>query len=491
MISEKEFEKLSFPDAPKIVTKEIPGPKAKIILEKELKNETPTRIAPIGIPLVWDEAFGATFKDPDGNVFIDLSSGVAVNNVGHSHPEVVQVIKNECGRLMHTPDGSCPNRQKLGEKLSEIAPGSLKGNVKMAYGLSGSSAVEIALKFARASTGKSIILAFQGAYHGSIGSTLTLTTSPTFRSKYRPLMPFVERLGPYPYCYRCPYRLTYPDCDLQCAKYVEYQLTDPYSGIDVKNVAALIVEPMQGEGGYVPTPPGWLKYIYNLCKKLGILVIDDEVQMGMGRTGKMFAVEHFGVEPDIITLGKALGGDLPFSAILSRKDLVKDLEPFSHVLTAVGNSMSCAVACKNIDLIQGGLLERSMELGAYTLGRFKELAEKRQVIGDVRGMGMGMALELVRDKATKEPLQAGEMVRVVWMLRDRGVYVLPCGRYGNVLRVIPPLVISKALIDRAVDIISDVLETVDMGRYSVNWAFSIGEAVEETGLRATGGSPRS
>jgi len=471
MVSEREFEKLSFSDAPKIVTKEIPGPKAKIILKKELENETPTRIAPIGIPLVWDEAFGATFKDPDGNIFIDLSSGVAVNNVGHSHPEIVQVIKNECTRLMHTPDGSCSNRQRLGEKLSEIAPGGLKRNVRMAYGLSGSSAVEIALKFARASTGKSIILAFQGAYHGSIGTALTLTTSPTFRSKYRPFMPFVERLGPYPYCYRCPFSMTYPSCDLQCAKYVEFQLTDPYSGIDVKNVAALIVEPMQGEGGYVPTPPGWLKYMYDLCKKLGILVIDDEVQMGMGRTGRMFTVEHFGLEPDIITLGKALGGDLPFSAIMARKDLVQDLEPFSHVLTAVGNSMSCAVACKNIDLIQDGLLERSTELGAYTLQKFKELAEERKIIGDVRGMGMGMALELVRNRETKEPLQTGEMVRMLWMLRDKGVYVLPCGRYGNILRVIPPLVISKSLIDKAVEIISNVLATLEMGRYSVNWTF--------------------
>lgn len=471
MVSEEKIEKLSFPDAPKIVTSQIPGPKAKIILEKELANETPTRIAPIGIPHVWDEALGATFKDPDGNVFIDLSSGVAVNNVGHSHPEVVEVIKTECGRLMHTPDGSSPNRQKLGAKLSEIAPGGLKGNVRMAYGLSGSSAVEIALKFARASTGKSIILAFQGAYHGSIGSTLTLTTSPTFRSKYRPFMPFIERLGPYPYCYRCPYKLRHPDCDLQCAKYVEFQLTDPYSGIDVNNVAALIVEPMQGEGGYVPTPPGWLEYIYNLCRRLGILIIDDEVQMGMGRTGKMFTVEHYGVEPDIITMGKALGGDLPFSGVMLRKDLVKDLDPFSHVLTAAGNSMSCAVACKNIDLIQDGLLERSTEIGAYALNRFRELAKERKIIGDVRGMGLGIALELVRDRETKEPLATGEMVRLLWTLRDNGVLVLPCGRYNNILRVIPPLVISKSLIDKAIEIISDVLEIIEMGKFSVNWTF--------------------
>jgi 4-aminobutyrate aminotransferase len=472
MISEEKIKKLSYPDAPKIVTRAIPGPKSKKILEKELENETPTRIQPIGIPLSFDSAFGATFKDVDGNTYIDLSSGVGVNNTGHSHPEIVKVVKRESSRLMHVPDGSCPNRQKLGEKLSEIAPGNLKGNVRMAYGLSGSSANEIAIKFARASSGKAIILGFQGAYHGSIGTTLTLTTSPTFRSKYRPFMPFVERLGPYPYCYRCPWDLTFPKCDLECAKYVEYQLTDPYGGIDVNDVAALIVEPMQGEGGYVPTPPGWLEYIYNLCRRLGILVIDDEVQMGMGRTGKMFAVEHFGVEPDIITMGKALGGDLPFSAVLARKDIVKDLEPFSHVLTAVGNSMSCAVACKNIDLMQDGLLERATKVGAYAMKKFKDMAKKRDVIGEVRGMGMGIALEMVKDRKTKEPLGTGEMVRIVWSLRDRGVFVLPCGRYDNILRVIPPLVIPKSYIDKSVKIIDEVLEIAEMSKYSVNWTFA-------------------
>ncbi len=469
MASEEYFEKLSYPDAPKIVTSSIPGPKTRELLEKELGNETPTRIAPIGIPVAWEEASGATFKDPDGNVYIDLSAGVAVNNVGHSHPEIVDVIKKECGRLMHTPDGTCKNRQQLGATLSEIAPGNLKGNVKMAYGLSGSSANEIAIKFARASTGKSIILGFQGAYHGSIGTTLTLTTSPTFRSLYRPFMPFVERLGPYPYCYRCPYDLTHPECDLQCAKYVEFQLTDPYGGIDVGNVAALILEPMQGEGGYVPPPPGWMEYIYNLCKRLGILVIDDEVQMGMGRTGTMFACEHYDIEPDIITMGKALGGDVAFSAVLCRADLVKDLEPFSHVLTAAGNSMSCAVACKNIELMQDGLLDRANEMGGYAMGRLKDLAKERDVIGDVRGLGWGIAIELVSNKETKQPLSMAEVVRIVWHLRDKGVYVLPCGRYDNILRMIPPLVISKDLVDKAIDIIADVLETAGMAKYSLNW----------------------
>jgi 4-aminobutyrate aminotransferase len=458
--NEEQFEKLSYPEAPKVVT-EIPGPKAKPILEKELANETPTRIGALGMQMVWSEALGATVKDPDGNIYIDLTSGVAVNAVGHSHPKIVEVIRKECGVLMHAPDMSTPYRQKLGEKLSEIAPGNLKGNVRMAYGLSGSSAVEIAIKFLRGATGKSRILAFQGAYHGALGLTLSLTTSPVFRSKYRPFTPFIERLGPYPYCYRCAIHLTYPKCELECAKYVEYQLTDPYSGVDVKDVAALIVEPMQGEGGYVPTPPGWLDYIRKLCTKLDILLIDDEVQMGMGRTGKMFCIEHYGVEPDAITMGKALGGDFPFSGVMFKKDIVKDLEPFSHVLTAVGNSTGCAVACTNIDLLRDGLVDRGLELGNYTQAKLKEMAKERELIGDVRGLGMAIAIEIVSNRETKEPVSPEVMGRILWTLRDKGVVILPCGRYGNVLRFMPPLVITKKHVDKALEIISEVLKEVE------------------------------
>lgn len=458
--NEEQFEKLSYPDAPKIVT-EIPGPKSKPILEKELANETPTRIAAIGIPMVLSEGFGATLKDLDGNIFIDFTSGVAATNVGHCHPKVVEVIRKECGIFLHTADFAAPNRQKLGEKLSEIAPGSLKGDVKMAYGLSGSSAVEIAVKFVRGATGKSRILAFQGAYHGALGVTLSMTTSPVFRSKYRPFMPFIERIGPYPYCYRCAIHLTYPKCDLECAKYVEYSLTDPYSGIDVPDVAALIVEPMQGEGGYVPPPPGWLAYMRKLCTKLNILLIADEVQMGLGRTGKMFCVEHYGVDPDVITMGKALGGDLPFSGVMFRKDIVKDLDPFSHVLTEVGNSTACAVACTNIDLLQDGLIERALELGNDIQAKLKEMAKERELIGEVRGLGLAIGMELVSNRQTKQPLTPDVMGRIVWTLRDKGVLILPCGRYGNVLRFAPPLVITKKYVDKALEIVSEVFKEVE------------------------------
>ena len=457
---EQAMAKLSWPEAPKIVTK-IPGPKTKKIFDKEMANETPTRIGANAFQHVWSEALGATVKDPDGNLFIDLTAGVAVNNVGHTHPKVVEVIRRECGILMHVPDMSTPWRQKLGEKLSQIAPGKLKGNVKMAYGLSGSSAIEMALKFARAHTGRSHIIAMEGAYHGSIGTALTLTGSPAYRVNYRPFMPFVYRANPYAYCYRCALNLKYPGCDLQCAKFIEFQLTGTYSGVDIEDVAALIIEPIQAEGGYVPPPPGFLDYLRKLCQRLGILFIADEIQVGLGRTGKMFAIEHYGIEPDMITMGKALGGDLPFSGVMSRKDIADTLLPMSHVLTAVGNNMSCAVACTNIDLLQDGLIDRAAKLGDYIIAKLGDIAKEREIIGDVRGKGLGIAIELVKNRETKEPLQIGEMGRIQWGLRDKGVLLLPAGRYGNVLRFIPPLVITKGHVDKALELISDVLKEVE------------------------------
>jgi len=437
---EAEMEKLSWAEAPKIVTK-IPGPKTKKIFAKEMSNETPTRIGANVFQHTWSQALGATVKDPDGNIFIDLTAGVAVNNVGHTHPKVVEVIKRESGLLMHVPDVSTPWRQKLGEKLSEIAPGNLKGNVSMAYGLSGSSAVEMAIKFARAVTGRTHIIALEGAYHGSIGTALSLTGSPAYRVNYRPFMPFVYRASPYPYCYRCPLNLEYPSCNMQCAKFIEFQLTGTYSGVDIEDVAALIIEPIQAEGGYVPPPPGFLEYLRQLCQRFGILFIADEVQVG---------------------LGKALGGDLPFSGVMARKDLADKLLPMSHVLTAAGNNMSSAVACTNIDLLRDGLVDRSAVMGDYVLSCLKEMQKEREMIGDIRGKGLGIAIELVKNRQTKEPLSRDEMGRIMLALRDKGVLLLPAGRFGNVLRFIPPLVITKAHVDKALEIISQLLKEVEV-----------------------------
>lgn len=455
---ERELANLSFEEAPRIVSEMLPGPKSQKLIDIETENETVTRVIPNVMPAAWEQARGATVKDPDGNYYIDLTAGIAVNNVGHCHPQVVETINQQCKLLMHNPDAPNPSRARLGQKLQQLAPGKLKGNVKMAYGLSGSSAVEIAVKFARAATGKSHIVAFQGAYHGALGTTVSLTTSQQFRSNYGPFNPYVYHTGPYAYCYRCPFKLEYPKCELECAKYIENQLLGPSSGIDIENVAALIVEPVQGEGGYVPPPEGFLNALKEICEKADILYIDDEVQAGMGRTGKMFAIEHYGVTPDLITLGKALGGDLPFSAVLTENSVAEKLSPMSHILTAVGNATSSAVACTNIDLLQDGLLERAEKLGGYTRDMLQDMMNEIEMIGDVRGKGFMIAIELVKNRETKTPIDLGDLMQILWGLRENGVLMLPCGRHNNVLRFMPPLVITKKHVDRSLETIGAVLK---------------------------------
>lgn len=458
---EEEVAKLSWPEAPKFVT-EIPGPKSQALLEKEMANETVTRCMPHIMGGSWAEAFGATAKDSDGNIIIDFVAGVGVNNVGHCHPKVVEVIRRECALLGHTADMINPNRQKLGEKLSQIAPGKLKGNVKMVYGLSGTSVIEIGVKFARKMTGRQYIASLDGCYHGAIGEAGILSSfTLDERAQGLSLTPFVHHLQPYAYCYRCPWNLKYPDCDLECAKYLEWQLSDPRTGINSMNIAAILIEPFQAEGGYVFPPEGYLNRIKEICEKFGILFMADEIQAGMGRTAKFFTVEHYGVEPDIITLGKSLGGDLPFSAAIIRKDIAAKLQPVSHVVTAVGNAISCAVACTNIDLMQNGLLDRGAKLGDYILACLEDMAKEREIIGDVRGKGMAFGVELVKNRKTKKPIEQDEMMRILTALRDRGIFELPCGRYGNVLRFSPPLVLTKAHADKALEIISEILKEVE------------------------------
>jgi 4-aminobutyrate aminotransferase len=457
---EKEMEKLSYPEAPKIMT-EMPGPKSKALWDKEMANETVTRMCPNIFGGSWAEAFGATIKDSDGNITIDLVSGVGVNTLGHCHPKVVETIRRECAILGHTSDMVNPNRQKLGEKISQIAPGNLKGNVRMQYGLSGTSAIETAVKFARKATGRQFTATFDGCFHGCIGEAGVLSSFIDARAEGLALNAFHYPLHPYAYCYRCPFRMKYPECDLECAKYVEWQLTNPRSAINAENIASFLIEPFQAEGGCVFPPDGYLNRIKEMCEKFGILYLDDEVQAGMGRTAKFFAIEHYGVEPDIIILGKAFGGDVPFSGMVINNKTAEKLLPCSHVITAVGNATSCAVAHTNIELLQNGLLERGAILGEYLIDRMKDLSKEREIIGDVRGKGMAVGLELVKNRETKEPLLGEETNRILLRLRDKGVYDMPCGRYDNVLRLLPPLVITKAHLDKAIEIVSEVLKEAE------------------------------
>lgn len=317
MVDEKKLAGLSYKEAPKMVTKQIPGPKTQSYLEKSFEYESMARGGG-RFPLVFEEGKGATIKDPDGNVYIDITAGVAVNAVGRCNPRVMEAMQKQMGKLMHASDISNVRRSELAEKVSSVLPGSLKNNSSTFFTQGGSGAVETAIKFARKVTGRTQIAAFHGAYHGVWLGGNSLTTGDQYRKGYGPFMPGVIHL-PYPYCYRCAFGLEYPSCNMQCAHYVDYVLNTPYTGAD--DVAALIIEAEQGEGGYVAPPPEYFSIVKKACEKHGALYISDEVQAGAGRTGKMWCIEHTQVDPDMITWGKGMGGDVPMAGLSIRRDL--------------------------------------------------------------------------------------------------------------------------------------------------------------------------
>lgn len=454
MISELELAKLSYPGAPKIVTK-IPGPKSQRIIADVPKYESLTR--PGGAaPPVFDEGMGATVKDPDGNIFIDIAAGVAVNAVGRRHPRVVQAIEQQLGKLMHAGEAVNTRRAELAKKISSIMPAGLRGNCVSYFTQSGSGAVETAIKFARHLTGRSQIVAFHGAYHGVWCGSGALTTGDNYHHGYGPLMPYVIHV-PYAYCYRCCFGLEYPGCDLQCAKYVDYVLNTPYTAAD--DVAALIVEPQQGEGGYLVPPPGYMEILKKACDKHGALFIADDIQAGAGRSGKMWSIEHSDVVPDMLTWGKGMGGDLPMAGLTFRVDFADKLVEASQPGTFAGNALSSVVCMTNIDILTDknyDLMGRAAQLGEETIATLREGAKKSRIIGDVRGRGLFIGVELVEDKKTKEPIDGSVMGHILSEFINHGVIAVPCGRYHNVVRFMPSLIITKEYLEKATDILLNI-----------------------------------
>ena len=453
MISELELAKLSYPGAPEIITK-IPGPKSAKVLKDVPKYESLTR--PGGAnPPVWDEGLGATVKDPDGNLFIDLTAGVAVSAVGRRHPRVIKAMEKQMGKIMHAIEAVHSRRSELAKRISGIMPKGLRGNCVSYFTQSGSGAVETAIKFAHRATGKSQIVAFHGAYHGVWCGSGALTTGDNYRG-YGPMMPDVIHV-PYAYCYRCCFGLKYPSCDLQCAKYVDYVLNTPYTAAN--DVAALIIEPQQGEGGYLIPPPGYLEALKKSCEKKGALFIADEVQAGAGRSGKMWSIEHSDVVPDMLTWGKGMGGDLPMAGLTLRSDLAAKLPEASQPGTFAANALSCVVCMTNIDILTDesyDLMGRAAKLGAEVVSEIKEGAKKTSIIGDVRGRGFFIGIEMVKDKGTREPLPAETMGAILGELLGQGVAVVPCGRYHNVVRFMPSLIITKEYLEKATDILLNI-----------------------------------
>ncbi len=440
-------------EAPCLVTA-LPGPRARAIIERSDRYSSPS--LPHAYPLVVKRAQGAAVEDVDGNLFLDFAAGIAVCSTGHCHPRVVRAIQEQSARLLHICGADFYDPQYVGliERLARLTPG--RGPQQVFLGNSGAEAVEAALKLARHHTGRSQVLAFFGAFHGRTMGAVSLTASkPVYHRGFGPLVPGITHV-PYGYCYRCAYNRSYPSCDLACIDYVEHYLFA--KTIAPEEVAAIFVEPIQGEGGYIVPPPGWLARLRALCDRYGILLVDDEVQSGMGRTGRWFAIEHWDVEPDIVCTAKALASGMPLSAMIARQDIMT--WPYgAHGSTFGGNPVCCAAASATLDVIEEeGLLGNAARLGARMIGRLKQLAETSRLIGDVRGLGLMIGVELVKDRTTKARGDE-EAEAVMQGCFRRGLIVLSCG--PNSVRFAPPLMITEEQADVAVDIFGEAVKEVE------------------------------
>ena len=453
----KSLSEFSFTDAPKIVTG-LPGPKSRVLLDKQVRLEGGAVSYPRGTPVAFEQGRGATIMDVDGNIFIDFFGGAGVLNVGHCNPDVVQAVKSQVEKLTHSLDFPTPPRAELVEEILSSAPGDMKGVSKMLFGgPTGSDAVESAMKLAKYNTGRHGVIAFMGSYHGMTSGALALTADKHFKDKYLPLIPDVHFI-PFAYCYRCSFGLEYPVCGVRCASYLEHILDDPNSGI--VDPALVIVEPIQGEGGSITPPKEFITELRRITEEHSIPLIMDEIQAGLGRTGKMWSCEHYGSSPDIMTISKGLGGGLPLSAIMYRTEL-DNWKPGAHIGTFRGHVTAMAAGAAAMKFMKEyNLPKHATEIGEYVLKRLKEAEEERPYIGDVRGSGLMIGIEFVKDKKTKEPWT--EMARETRLESYmRGVIVELGGHYGNVIRFLPPLVLTKELADRGVDAFLDALKAVE------------------------------
>lgn len=404
-------------------------------------------------PLVIERAQGSYLYTVDGRRYLDFGSGIGVTNLGHGHPDVVKAAHDQLDKLVHI--SVVAHHQpaiELAERIAALAPGKLD---KVFFGNSGAEAVEAAIKLARYVTGRPGLIAFQGAFHGRTYGALSLTASKGYyRERYEPLLPAIYH-APYPYPYRNP-------SGRDEAATLEYVFNFIVEMLDTRvpprNVAAFVVEPVLGEGGYVVPPAGFLPRLRALCDRHGILLITDEVQSGYGRTGKMFACEHSGVVPDIMTLAKSIASGLPLSAVVASSKLMDQWETAAHGSTFGGNPVSCAAGIATLDVFKREhVLENATERGAELIKRLRDLQRRMPVIGEVRGLGLMVGVELVkRDGAPDKDLQ--RKIRKVCL--DSGLVVLSCGIHENVLRLVPPLNISQAELDEGWEILNGAFQEV-------------------------------
>ncbi len=450
-----DFADLSFPDAPSIHTTP-PGPASREILEFQSTHESSAVSYPRGMPMALRRARGATIEDVDGNIYIDFFGGAGVMNVGHGHPAVIEAATEQIGLLTHTLDIPSPARVSMVEALLEVLPEEL-GKIFFG-GPTGSDAVEAAMKLAKFNTGRYPMISFEGAYHGMTSGALSLCSGSPFKGDFLPLLPEVHFV-PYSYCYRCPFGQKQESCDLECGKFLEHVVEDSHSGVG--EPAAIIVEAIQGEGGSIVPDERFLPKIREICDTYGIVMIDDEIQAGFCRTGKMFACEHTGTIPDIMTLSKALGGvGFPISAVVCREQY-NTWPPGKHIGTFRGNMVAYAGGAAAIRfMIESNLAEHALALGEHMLDRLKELETGSEIVGEVRGKGLMLGVEFVHDRESKEP--APELAaRVRTLCHERGVLIEVGGHYFNVARFLPPLILTEELADRGVDIFMEAVTDLE------------------------------
>jgi 4-aminobutyrate aminotransferase / (S)-3-amino-2-methylpropionate transaminase / 5-aminovalerate transaminase len=427
---------------------EIPGPKSRALLAR--REAAIPRGPQLVTPIFAAKSEGVWIEDVDGNRYLDFAGGIGCLNVGHRHPLVTKALHEQVDRFLHLCFGVTPYESyiALAEKLNALAP--ISGAKKTMFINSGAEAVENAVKIARAYTKRPAVIAFEDAFHGRTLLTMTLTSKINpYKTGFAPFAPEVYRI-PYAYCYRCSYSKTYPSCEMFCAKHLE----DTFRRVvGAESVAAIIAEPVLGEGGFVVPPKEFFPVLREICNKYGMVLIADEVQSGIGRTGKFFAIEHFGVEPDLITTAKSLGGGLPIGGVTGRAEIMDAAIPGGLGSTFAGNPAACAAALASLEAIEkDGLLARSTAIGKRFVERLKGWQQKWPLIGEVRALGGMCAFELVNDRETREPAGA-ETKELAHYAYEHGLLTITAGTLGNVMRILVPLVISDAQFDEGMDVL--------------------------------------
>jgi len=408
-------------------------------------------------PIFFEKAKGAIITDVEGKEYIDFAGGIGVNNIGHCNEEVVKAIQDQIQKYIHTCFYVAMYEPyiELAKRLNEITPGNFPK--KTMFANSGAEAVENAVKIARHATGRPATIAFEDAFHGRTLLALSLTSKmKPYKFGFAPYAPEIYRM-PYAYCYRCTFGLEYPPCEIRCA----YFLKDFFNTyISAEQVAALIIEPVLGEGGFVVPPKEYFKILKKICEDNGIVFIADEVQTGFGRTAKMFAMEHYEVEPDIMVMAKSIAGGLPLSAVAGKAELMDHPQGGGLGGTFTGNPVSCRAALAVLDQFEKkNLLAQAEKIGKRVLEKFKEFQEVYPMVGDVRGLGAMVGMELVVDRKTKEP--ATDFTKqLVNRCREKGLLMISAGTYSNIIRPLMPLVITDEQLERGLSIIEQTLNEI-------------------------------